>query len=191
MRKFPILGLCLALPLFVASIAFACEASSASANSGCYGYKASTAATASSDAPTYDAQVAGCEADCTKACCAAASVTTADTKTANAACGDGCTKVCCAGADATAISYSVAGMTCMGCVKQVEAAVAQLDIENIESVTVSLEDNAAMITTNGPVDAKAIQKAITAAGFEASYVTAETEDSKMDQKEAEESAATM
>jgi copper chaperone CopZ len=78
----------------------------------------------------------------------------------------------------------------MGCAKQVEAAVAKLELENVEGCTVDLENNKAVLTTAGPIDAKAVQAAITEAGFPAEYaVTAAPE--KEEKAQTEETAATM
>jgi len=211
-RILPILGLALALPLLIASMAFACESSCGSKAS------AASASTASvTDAATADAKTASgksCSASQKAACAAAnkgatavaagagsscsaskaATAATAASADAKDACGVDCAKACCAGAKAAMITYNVSGMTCMGCVKQVEAAVAKMEIENLESVTVNLDGKNAVLTTTGPVDAKAVAAAITKAGFPAEFATAaasETEEEAKEEKEADESAATM
>ncbi|GJM43425.1 MAG: hypothetical protein DHS20C21_02670 [Gemmatimonadota bacterium] len=122
------------------------------------------------------------------ACMKGASAATAGSKEA---CGAECAKACCAGAEAATITYSVAGMTCMGCVNKVEAAVAGLEIEGLESVTVNMEGGNAVLTTTGPVDVKAIEAAITESGFKAEFASVKKADTKAEAtKEAEESAAT-
>lgn len=213
-RMLPILGLALALPMLIASLAFACDGDKTSASSAstqqasskagcaakCTG--AAKAASASScpasscagKAAAAGSHCAGKSADAAAAGshCAGKAVQTADA--AGHCDGAGCAKACCAGRSAAMITYSVSGMTCMGCVKQVEAAVAKLELENLESVSVNLDDHNAVVTTTGPVDAMAVATAITSAGFPAEFSKAvhpEAADKDQAKPETEEPAATM
>jgi len=172
-RMLPTLGLALALPLLIASLAFACDGDKTSASTAstaqagdkagcaakCTGAKAATASSASCAGKTASASHCAGKADAAAAGsqCEGKAAQTADAKSA----------ADCAGKSASMITYTVSGMTCMGCVKQVEAAVAKLEMQNVESVSVNLEDHNAVVTTTGPVDAVAVATAISEAGFPA------------------------
>jgi copper chaperone CopZ len=214
-RMLSILGLAVAVPMLIASIAFACgdsckgdkaaaataSAQKADSKAGCAAKCTGAAAAAASSHCTGQATAAAAGASCAgKADAASAGASCAGKSTAaagsceagakHASCGADCNKACCAGKSAAMITYKVSGMTCMGCVKQVEAAVAKMDLENVESVTVSLDDNNAVVTTTGPVDAMAVAEAITKAGFQAEFAGAEKA-AKADADKTEEPAATM
>ena len=196
-RMLSILGLAVAIPMLVASMAFACEKSCSGKTSAASVKSASTAAaqTAAPAGGTAACPVsscagkasaksaAACGPDCAKECCAPKTAST---------CGADCEKACCAGKAAAMITYKVSGMTCMGCVKQVESAVAKLELENVQKVAVNLDDHNAVLTTSGPVDAAAIATAITKAGFEAKVASAERTEKATDEKaETKDTASTM
>lgn len=161
----------------------------ASAGAGCAG-KATAAAAGAGCAGKADAASAG--ASCAGKATASAAGSCGSHEAKHASCGADCNMACCAGKTAATITYKVAGMTCMGCVKQVEAAVAKMELENVESVTVNLDDANAVVTTNGPVDAIAVADAITKAGFKAEFAGAEhPATAKAETEKKEEPAATM
>ncbi|MBZ0270298.1 heavy-metal-associated domain-containing protein, partial [bacterium] len=161
-----------------AAAASSCEGKAATASAGSCAGKATAAAAGSCAGKAADAATAG--ASCDKGAAHASK---------HAECGGDCAKACCAGKSAAMITYKVSGMTCMGCVKQVEAAVAKMELDNVESVSVSLDGSNAVVTTTGPVDAMAVAEAITKAGFQAEFAGAEH--AQADKKTDEEAAATM
>lgn len=144
--------------------------------------KGADAATASADhcaakgasAKTASAGSAGCCPSGAAAKTASAGGASCESKGASAATASAKTagdKEACA-SKATLV-YSVSGMTCGGCASQVKSAVAKM--ANVGECTVDLEKAQAVVTTTGDVDAAAIGKAITAAGFPAELApTAET-----------------
>jgi copper chaperone CopZ len=208
-RSLSILGLVAALPLLTASYAFSCEKDAATASAGTCAAKAATASVGTCAAKTADAKTASAgtcaakSADAASAgtcaaksadaktagagCCGgAATAATADAKTAGADCGSKAANVM--------STYKVAGMTCGGCVSQVEAAVAKLENASIQECKVSLENGQAVVVSNGPVCTETVAQAITDAGFKAEYIVSADENTSEEPKaetETEEAAATM
>lgn len=175
-RSLSILGLVAALPLLTASYAFSCEKDAATASAGTCAAKAATASVGTCAAKSADAKTAGA------GCCGGAA--TADAKTAGADCGSKAANVM--------STYKVAGMTCGGCVSQVEAAVAKLENASIQECKVSLENGQAVVVSNGPVCTETVAQAITDAGFKAEYIVSADENTSEEPKaETEEAAATM
>lgn len=64
------------------------------------------------------------------------------------------------------ITIDIKGMSCMGCVKSVKAALEA--VEGVKSVDVSLEAANATVELEDGFDVKTLEEAIEEAGFEAS-----------------------
>ena len=73
------------------------------------------------------------------------------------------------------IVFNVSGMTCGGCASKIQAAVAALEMEGVESVEVDVEEGQAVVKTSGKVCTKTLKTTITEAGFPAEIVDADLE----------------
>ena len=61
-------------------------------------------------------------------------------------------------------TYTVEGMTCGHCVSAVTGELTKID--GVEDVDVDLDTWAVQVTSNGPLDERAVREAIEEAGFE-------------------------
>ena len=61
-------------------------------------------------------------------------------------------------------TYTVEGMTCGHCVSAVTGELTKLD--GVQDVDVDLDTWAVQVTSNGPLDERAVREAIEEAGFE-------------------------
>jgi copper chaperone len=64
----------------------------------------------------------------------------------------------------TTTTYSVTGMTCGGCVRNVKAAISS--VEGVKDVQIDFKNRQAVVTSDGPLDDAAVKAAVDEAGYE-------------------------